>query len=69
MFGIHLTYVLLLLFVLAVIVGLVVLVAIRASAGMSRPMPPTQVSPDGKWWWDGREWKPVQPPPAPPPSS
>ena len=69
MFGIHFTYVLLLLFVVAVIVGLVVVVATRAGAGMRRPMPPTQVSPDGKWWWDGREWKPVQPPQAPPPSS
>ncbi|HLQ60977.1 MAG TPA: hypothetical protein VK131_03850 [Candidatus Acidoferrales bacterium] len=23
--------------------------------------PPTQYSPDGKWWWDGQAWQPVKP--------
>jgi hypothetical protein len=27
-----------------------------------------QYSPDGRWWWDGKQWVPVQqPPPLPPP--
>lgn len=28
---------------------------------------PTQgpVSPDGKWQWDGQQWKPIPPPPGP----
>jgi hypothetical protein len=26
---------------------------------------PPQLSPDGKWWWDGRQWLPVPAPPAP----
>jgi hypothetical protein len=26
-----------------------------------------QLSPDGRWWWDGQQWQPVkQPPPQPP---
>ncbi len=25
-----------------------------------------QLSPDGKWWWDGQAWQPVQPPASPP---
>lgn len=23
------------------------------------PPPPPQVSPDGRWWWDGRQWLPM----------
>ena len=36
---------------------------------MSDPPPPPQVSPDGKFYWDGTRWVPVQaaPPPIPPP--
>lgn len=25
------------------------------------PTPQTQLSPDGKWWWDGTRWSPVAP--------
>ena len=25
------------------------------------PAPPNQLSPDGKWWWDGTRWTPVAP--------
>jgi hypothetical protein len=25
-----------------------------------------QYSPDGRWWWDGHQWRPVQQPTAPP---
>ena len=28
-----------------------------------------QYSPDGRWWWDGRQWLPTQPPPQPPQQS
>jgi hypothetical protein len=28
---------------------------------------PRQYSPDGKWWWDGQQWQPVEPGPAQPP--
>lgn len=35
---------------------------------MSVPPPPTitppQYSPDGQWWWDGRQWQRVEPPPG-----
>jgi hypothetical protein len=31
--------------------------------------PATQFSPDGQYWWDGREWRPVAPPPAIPPQA
>ena len=38
----------------------------------SNPPPGAQVSPDGKWFWDGTKWEPVAAPtqlaPAPPPS-
>ena len=27
---------------------------------MSDPPPPPQLSPDGKFWWDGQRWVPVQ---------
>jgi len=30
---------------------------------------PQQYSPDGRWWWDGRQWVPVQPSPQQSPGS
>jgi hypothetical protein len=44
------------------VLAVVVLVAVLAGR---RPGPPPAYglrSPDGTWWWDGREWRPVQPP-------
>src|SRR5215469_3968850 len=44
----------------------------RASRGQPEPVP-DQLSPDGRWRWDGREWVPADdlgrliPPPPPPP--
>jgi hypothetical protein len=32
---------------------------------MSDPTPPPQVSPDGKFYWDGQKWVPMQAPPGP----
>lgn len=29
--------------------------------------PPLHLSPDGRWYWDGREWRPVRPPASPGP--
>ena len=29
----------------------------------------TQLSPDGRWWWDGRQWQPIETLPPPPPST
>src|ERR1700716_2882259 len=29
------------------------------SVGSSPPQVPPQVSPDGRWVWDGRQWQPV----------
>ncbi len=31
----------------------------------SIPQPPPQLSPDGRWWWNGNQWVPI-PPPKPP---
>ena len=36
---------------------------------MSEPTPPPQVSPDGKFYWDGTRWVPVPPTPVPPKAS
>ena len=36
---------------------------------MSEPTPPPQVSPDGKFYWDGTRWVPVPPIPVPPKAS
>ncbi len=49
------------------IIALVALLAARTRGGIDRT--PT-LSPDGRWWWDGREWKPMPAqPPANPPAS
>jgi hypothetical protein len=29
------------------------------------PPAPAQMSPDGRWWWDGQQWTPVVAPPPP----
>ncbi len=34
---------------------------------MSSPPPPPQVSPDGKFYWDGTRWVPIQQQPPQPP--
>jgi hypothetical protein len=53
--------------VLVIVVPLVVLVlALSRGRGGHASHPPT-LSPDGRWWWDGREWKPL-PPTGPPPA-
>ena len=42
-----------------------VLVVVMAAVGTSRRAggPPAYGlrSPDGRWWWDGRQWQPVPP--------
>ncbi|HYM97089.1 MAG TPA: hypothetical protein VET26_07305 [Candidatus Sulfotelmatobacter sp.] len=47
-----------------VVVGIVILLA----GGRSGRHPSPLFSPDGRWWWDGAEWKPVpqQQGPTPP---
>jgi hypothetical protein len=37
-----------------VVVGLVVWAV--AKPRPQAPPPPPQLSPDGKWWWDGQKW-------------
>jgi hypothetical protein len=32
---------------------------------MSDPTPPPQISPDGKFYWDGQRWVPMRPAPQP----
>lgn len=50
--------------------GVVVVLVLIASGRPGRVQAPL-FSPDGRWWWDGHEWRPVpqqpgptQPPPA-----
>ena len=68
MIGFHFAYlVIFFLFVVgaAVVVTVVLLTMNRGSRGPASPR--SVLSPDGRLWWDGREWKPIPPtPPAPP---
>ena len=69
MFGFHIVYfVMFFLFVVgAAVVVTVVLTMNRGSRGPASP--PSVLSPDARWWWDGREWKPIPEPPPSPPST
>jgi len=50
-----------------VVAAVVVVVGFSlAAAGRARPATGVLYSPDGLWWWDGREWKPTPRPPANP---
>ena len=48
--------------ILAVIAGLIGVVVGRRRRAAVAP-PAVQHSPDGKYWWDGQSWRPVEPPP------
>ena len=48
----------------AVVVALILVATTRA-----RPATGVEYSPDGLWWWDGREWKPTPRPPTNPPAN
>lgn len=55
----------------ALLVVLIVVVAIRSSRPRPHPRPlpgGVMYSPDGRWYWDGRQWEPASPPPTPPAS-
>ena len=50
---------------------IVVVVLVVIASGRSGRAQAPLFSPDGRWWWDGREWRavpqqagPTQPPPA-----
>ena len=48
----------------------VLIVVLARAAGSPRAAGHTPVvSPDGRWWWDGREWKPILSSEAPPPQA
>jgi hypothetical protein len=71
MFGFHLLWIIGMLIFLAVIgipVAVLIVVLARGAGSPRAAGHAPVVSPDGRWWWDGREWKPIQPsePPAPP---
>ncbi|HEX6348267.1 MAG TPA: hypothetical protein VF160_02620 [Candidatus Dormibacteraeota bacterium] len=62
MFNIHPAFAIFLIVVIAPI-GLVVWAVRRAVRPQLPPTP--QLSPDGKWWWDGQKWVPAdQAPPT-----
>lgn len=48
--------------------GVVIFFAVRSSRHRPQAVPATMYSPDGRWWWDGRQWQPVRPPPPTPPA-
>ena len=64
----HPLWIVLMLLIGVVILGpIVVIVAVVLSATRRSSGRPANalVSPDGKWWWDGRQWQPM---PVSPPS-
>lgn len=65
---IHPLWILMMLGFLVVAVGAVVGVILVATS-RARPATGVQYSPDGLWWWDGREWKPAPRPPSNPPTN
>lgn len=69
MFGIHPVYFAVLMMVLGLPALAVLGVVLLASSNRSGRHPAPLISPDGRWWWDGTEWKPVpqQPSPTEPP--
>jgi len=65
MFGVHWVWILLMLMALVTITA--VIVGAIAFASRNRPQVPAPVvSPDGRLWWDGREWRPMPEPGTPP---
>jgi hypothetical protein len=57
----------------AFVIGVIVMLGafLARSAGYRDRLGPSdpQISGDGKWWWDGRQWRPMpQPTPAGPAS-
>ena len=70
MFGLH--FVVLVMFFLFVVAAAVVVIVVllTVNRGSRGPASPHSVlSPDGRSWWDGREWKPIPEPPPSPPST
>lgn len=48
---------------LVVVAPVIVLVVILGRRNQGPSLTPAPLySPDGRWWWNGREWQPVQPP-------
>ncbi|HUZ86598.1 MAG TPA: hypothetical protein VNF26_06555 [Candidatus Baltobacterales bacterium] len=45
--------------------ALIVVVVLLLVSGHSGRHAAPLFSPDGRWWWDGREWRPVPQQPAP----
>ena len=71
MFGVHWVWILLLLIMLIGVIS-VVLAAIAFATRGRQPAPSPVISPDGRFWWDGREWRPLPdagPRPTPPTAS
>ena len=67
MVAFHFAWIVLMLLFLAVASGVAVLAVVLATRRQTTPMQVLH-SPDGKYWWDGREWRPVSQQPPPPPA-
>ena len=59
-FAFHFVWLLATLVILGLVFGPIVLVlVVVARASRPQPPPPPQLSPDGRWWWDGVRWVPA----------
>jgi hypothetical protein len=62
MFNVHPGFLIVTVVIVVVIFGPIVAVVWAVSrSARSQPSPANpQLSPDGKWWWDGQRWVPTQ---------
>jgi len=62
--AVHLGILVLLVVMVAIVGALVALVVFFALSRKPPMVRAPTISADGKWWWDGSEWKPVSGPPT-----